>query len=277
VPDQKRLLVVMAHPDDESFGIGPLIAKYVGDGVEVSLICTTNGDIGTVDEKYMQGYRTIAEMRLAELDCAAKVLGFKEVILFGYRDSGMMGNADNQHADCLWHADLAAVTNRVAEVMQRIKPQVVLTFDPYGGYGHPDHIKTHKATVAAFQLLQGTVDAPQKLYYNSIPRFLVRLGLFMIKLMGRNPRKQGRNNDIDYQAVYDNLQPIHTKVDVRGYIDKGLDAAVCHASQGGEGQGRPLVRFLVRLLVWDMSLTRAYPQPADKTPIERDVFAGVTL
>lgn len=277
MPDQKRLLVVMAHPDDESFGIGPLIAKYVGEGVEVSLICTTNGDVGTVEEKYMQGYKTIAEMRLAELDCAAKVLGFKEVILFGYRDSGMMGSADNEHTDCLWYADLDAVTKRVVEVMQRIKPQVVITFDPYGGYGHPDHIKTHKATVAAFQSLQGTPNAPQKLYYNSIPRFFVRLGLFMTRLMRRDPRKQGRNNDLDLQAVYDNLQPIHTKVDVRGYIDKGLDAAVCHASQGGEGQGRPLFRFLFRLLVRDSSLTRAYPSPVSGSPIERDMFAGVRL
>jgi mycothiol S-conjugate amidase len=265
----------MAHPDDESFGLGPLIAKYTGEGVEVSLICTTNGDVGSADEKYMQGYNSVAEMRLAELDCAAKVLGFKEVILFGYCDSGMMGSAENQNPQCLWQADHDDLTRRIAEVIQRICPQVIITFDPYGGYGHPDHIKTHKSTVAAFQSLQGTGNAPQKLYYDSIPRFFVKVGLFILKLMRKDVRKMGRNGDMDFQAVYDNLQPIHTKVSVRGYIDKGLDAAACHASQGGEAQARPMMRLLARVFMSTMSITKAYPHPVMAAAIERDVFEGV--
>src|SRR5260370_1447470 len=96
LPDTtKRVLIALAHPDDESFGLGSLIGKLVAQGVEVTLICATNGEVGSVDEKYMQGHASVAEVRLAELDCAAKVLGFKEVILFGYRDSGMMGTSEN--------------------------------------------------------------------------------------------------------------------------------------------------------------------------------------
>src|SRR5436190_194377 len=145
----KRVLVSLAHPDDESFGSGPLVAKLVAEGAEVTLICATNGDVGSADEKFMKGYNSVGEMRLAELDCAAKVLGFKEVVLFGYRDSGMMGSADNNNPQALWQAPLDEVTDKIVEVIRRIKPHVILTFDPYGGYGHPDHIKINQATIAA--------------------------------------------------------------------------------------------------------------------------------
>ncbi len=166
----KRVLVSLAHPDDESFGSGPLVAKLVAEGAEVTLICATNGDVGSAEEKYMQGYSSVAEMRLAELDCAAKVLGFKEVVLFGYRDSGMMGSADNNDPKSLWQAPLDEVTDRIVEVMRRVRPQVILTFDPYGGYGHPDHIKINRATLAAFQKVQSDPVHPQKVYYGGFPK-----------------------------------------------------------------------------------------------------------
>src|SRR5579859_4448075 len=105
-----------------------------------------------------------------ELDCAAKTIGLSEVVTFGYRDSGMMGAADNQHADSLWNAPLEEVTQRVVEVMRHARPQVVITFNTFGGYGHPDHIKINQATVAAFQQLQAEPDHPQKLYYTTGPQ-----------------------------------------------------------------------------------------------------------
>src|SRR5262245_49098940 len=199
----KRLLICYAHPDDESFGLGSLIAKYVAEGVEVSLICATNGDAGTVSPERLDGYKSIAELRLAELDCAAQVLRFKEVIKFGYRDSGMMGSADNQNPDSLWAAPLEQVTSRIVEVMRRTCPQVVITFDPYGGYGHPDHIKMHQATVAAFHAVRSDSEHPQKLYYGAFPRFILRLGVAIMKLMGKDPRHMGANKDLDFVAVLD--------------------------------------------------------------------------
>ncbi len=85
------MLVSFAHPDDESFGMGGSIAKYAASGVDVALICSTNGDVGTVDEERLQGFDSVAELRLHELHCAAETLGIKVVITFGYRDCGMMG------------------------------------------------------------------------------------------------------------------------------------------------------------------------------------------
>ncbi len=271
----KSLLVCYAHPDDESFGIGSLIAKYVAEGVEVSLICATNGDAGTVSPERLNGYKSIAELRLAELDCAAQVLGFKEIIKFGYRDSGMMGSPDNQHPDCLWRAPLDEVTARIVEVMRRICPQVVITFDPYGGYGHPDHIKMHQATVAAFNAVQADAEPPQKLYYAAFPRIALRIGVAVMKLLGKNPRRMGTNQDLDMVAVLDATLPIHTRINVGPYFDIGQRAADCHASQGNPRRSFPVTRLLFRRLTSSTALTRAEPPPKPGEPLEWDLFAGV--
>src|ERR1051326_5088224 len=102
---EKSILLCFAHPDDE-VGCAPLVARHVAEGGKATLICATNGDVGDVDEKYLRDYPSIPALRLAELDCAAKTIGFTEVVTFGYRDSGMMGTADNQHENSLWHAPL---------------------------------------------------------------------------------------------------------------------------------------------------------------------------
>jgi LmbE family N-acetylglucosaminyl deacetylase len=273
----KRLLISYAHPDDESFGSGSLIAKYVAEGVEVSLICATNGDVGTVEPKYLDGYKSVAELRLAELECANQILGFKEVIKFDYRDSGMMGSADNQHPESLWSAPLEAVTERIVEVIRRIRPQVILTFDPFGGYGHPDHIKIHQATVAAFHATQADAASPQKLYYPSFPRTMIRIGVALMKLTGKDPKRMGANQDLDMEAVLNATQPIHTRIDVSRYFDIGMRAAECHASQGNPRRWFPLARLLMRRMTASTPLTRAEPPPKPGEPLERDIFAGITV
>lgn len=271
------MLVSLAHPDDEAFGNGPALARYAAEGVEITLICATNGDVGTVDEKLLEGYGSIMERRRAELDCSAQALGLKEVILFGYRDSGMMGSADNHHPESLWQAPLDAVKERVIEVIRRTRPQIILTFDPYGAYGHPDHIKIHQATLAAFHALQAEPDRPQKIYYGTVPRNMIRLWLWQMKLRGQDPRKFGRNKDLDLQAVYDALLPVTTRIDVRPYIDAGLKAMACHASQIEPESGNPVIRFVMRRVLSSTSLVRAFPERKPGEAIERDLFSGVKL
>src|SRR5689334_3486846 len=126
---ERRLLISLAHPDDESFGLGGIIAKYVAEGVDVYYICATNGDRGTVSPELLNGYASIAELRLAELDCASEKLGFKKVYKFGYKDSGMMSSEDNKDAECLWQAPQDQVTRQVVQVIREIQPQVVITFN----------------------------------------------------------------------------------------------------------------------------------------------------
>jgi LmbE family N-acetylglucosaminyl deacetylase len=273
----KRLLLSLAHPDDESFGSGSLIAKYVAEGAEVTLICATNGDAGTVSPERLDGYKSVAELRLAELECASSVLGFKEVITFGYRDSNMMGHTDNENPKCLWQAPLEEVTARIVEVMRRTRPQVVLTFDPYGGYGHPDHIKMHQATMAAFHEVQSDPEHPQKLYYMAFPRAIIRIGVALMTLMRKDPRHVGVNKDMDMVAVLEATQPIHTRVNVGPYFDTGQRAADCHASQGNPRRMFPLAGLLMRRLAANTALTRAEPPVKPGEPVERDLFDGVTV
>ncbi len=274
---KKSILLCFAHPDDE-IGCAPLVARFVAEGAQATLICATNGDVGDVDAKHLRGYPSIAALRLDELACATQAIGFTEVVTFGYRDSGMMGSADNQHANSLWQAPLEEVTGRVVEVMRRVRPQVVITFNTFGAYGHPDHIKINQATVAAFEQLQAEPDHPQKLYYTTGPRALVRVGLAVMKLLGKNPHTAGKNNDVDLQAIADAMTRPTTRVSIAGYLTPMWAAMRCHASQmGGSRPGGLFGRPLARLFFRSLPLSRVYPAPQPSAPIERDLFAGVAL
>jgi LmbE family N-acetylglucosaminyl deacetylase len=283
----KRLLISFAHPDDESFGLGGMIAKYVDEGVDVYYLCATNGDVGTVSEELLNGYESISELRLAELDCASEVLGFKDVYKLGYKDSGMMHNDDNQQPGSLWHTwgrNPEKVIREVTEVIREVKPHVIITFNRYGGYGHPDHIAIQQATTDAFYRAGDTdylTDGqpsyqPQKLYYNSIPTFFVRLGVWMSRLRGQNPRKLGRNNDIDLVAILDHVEKPHVFIDIGDYIDIWDEASACHVSQGG-GQGGFLPRWLRKILSKKQGLSRVHPAPLTSQIDENDIFDGMRL
>jgi len=269
----KSILACFAHPDDE-LGVGPLVSRAVAEGAHATLICATDGDVGTVDEKYLRGYDSIAALRLAELACASSAIGFTEVVTFGYRDSGMMGSADNAAPGSLWQAPLDEVTARVEEVMRRARPQVVITFNTYGAYGHPDHIKIHQATVAAFQRLQAEPGGPRALYYTTGPRRLARAAVMVLRLLGRDPRHLGRNKDVDIVAAVAAMTPITTRVAVAGYLAGTEKALRCHASQISFP---PLLdlprRALAPLIQRQTTLSRAYPAPRRGEPTERDIFA----
>jgi LmbE family N-acetylglucosaminyl deacetylase len=279
-----RLLIAYAHPDDESFGLGGAIAKWVDDGAEVYLICATNGERGTVPPEMLQGYASIADLRLAELDCAVKQLRIKEVFKLGYKDSGMMGSPTCFDTECLWQADVEAVTRRCVEVMRDVQPHVVVTFNKFGGYGHPDHIAIQRAATKAFYLAgdAGYVTGqptyqPQKLYYSSIPKRQLQLGIAMLRLRGIDPRKLGRNQDLDLIEILQNVEPTHTNLDVSRYFKEWDEANQCHQSQLG---GSPTWRMPLALSRWfapHQGFTRVVPAPARNRVDETDLFAGVKL
>ena len=279
----RRILLSLAHPDDESFGSGGLIARYVAEGAEVYLICATNGDVGTVSAERLNGYASIAELRLAELDCASARLGFKYVFKLGYRDSGMINSETSKDPACLWEAPREEVTNRVVEVIRQVKPHVVITFNKYGGYGHPDHIAIQRATVDAFKLAADPAYEtgqepyqPQKLYFTSVSRTLLRLNLLRIRLRGEDPRRLGKNKDVDMLAVLENAEPIHTRIKVSQYFRVWEEANACHASQLGGGMP-PLPTWVRKLIAANQDLTRVYPPPLSDKRDESDLFAGVNL
>jgi LmbE family N-acetylglucosaminyl deacetylase len=278
----RRLLFSFAHPDDESFGSGGVIARYVAQGAEVSLICATNGDVGTVSPEMLNGYASVAELRLAELECAAQKLGFKKVYKLGYKDSGMTNSETSKDPLCLWQTPRDQVTRRVVEVIRQVRPQVVITFNRYGGYGHPDHIAIQQATTDAFKLAGDSgyktggqsPYQPQKLYYTTIPVFALRLNLALMRMRRQNPRQVGKNKDIDYLAILDNVEPIHARVDIRDYLLAWDEASACHTSQLGGGFPR-LPMSVRRALFSYQGFTRIHPAPRYNRIDETDLFAGI--
>lgn len=279
----RRLLIAYAHPDDESFGLGALITRYVEQGVQVDLICATNGERGTVNPEMLDGYESVAALRLAELDCAAELLGLSHVVKLGYKDSGMMGSEHCNDPICLWQTPQEQVTRRVVEVIRDLKPQVVLTFNKYGGYGHPDHIAIQRAATEAFYLASDSTYStgqapyqPQKLYYSGISSRQIRFGIALTRLRRQDPRRLGRNKDIDLVAILENVEPTHTLIDIRKYHEAWDRASACHASQLGGGALRfPL--WLRRWVSTTQGFTRVYPEPEHNRIDEFDLFDGVRI
>lgn len=283
----RRMLISLAHPDDESFGMAGTIARYAAEGVDISLICTTNGDVGTVAADMLKGYDSVADLRLAELDCAAKTLKLSRIITFGYRDSGMAGSPDNQHPASLAAADVNTVAARITRVIREIRPQVVVTFDPYGGYGHPDHIATHHATVNAFHAA-GNASlvsdkssenlkpySPQKLYFTTFDRALFRLIVRLMPLVGIDPTKMGRNKDMDGRAIVRHSYPIHARIATGAYSEIANRARRCHASQLGGFGPRRMSQIIGALIFGTQDhFMRAYPSMTGSR-IEKDLFEGV--
>lgn len=284
---QYRLLGVFAHPDDESFGPGATLARYAAQGVDVHILILTDGAVGSVDPQAASEIEDLVAVRSRELEQAVDALG-ATLHLFHYRDSGMAGTEANLHPDSLLQADRGEVTGRVVRLMRELRPQVVVTHDPSGGYGHPDHIRANEIVTHAFQLA-GDPSAypqhietglkphqPQKLYYAALSRRFIKWAVRILRLLGRDPSKFGRNHDIDLTGLGTPEEMIHTTIDVGDYLKVQQRASAAHRSQGGgPGFERYLPDFVYRFLFGRDAYIRAYPAPGAGAPIEHDLFASL--
>lgn len=279
-----RLLAVVAHPDDESFGMGGTLAYYAQNGVDVHLICATRGEAGAVPSQMLEQSESIGDLRERELCCAADMLGLKKVHFLGYRDSGMPGSQDNLHPDALINAPIQEVAKKITALIRTIRPQVVITFDPIGGYMHPDHIAIHKATVLACDLtadhelkdIDLPVYKPEKLYFHIFPRGFLKWMMVFMPLIGKDPRKWGKNGDIDLTVILAEEFPTHARINYRKVSRKRQQASACHASQGGDKQSGYIINWLMRILSSYESFMKAYP-PAKAGYIEKDLFEGIEI
>jgi LmbE family N-acetylglucosaminyl deacetylase len=274
----KTLLSVLAHPDDESFGMGGTLALYAQRGWDVYLICATRGEAGSVDPHYLEGFNSIAELRESELRCAAQHLGLKNVYFLDYHDSGMPGMEANQHPKAQINAPIEDVAAKVVRYIRELQPDIVVTFDSIGGYRHPDHIHIHKATVLAFEKAADPSFAPEagkpfqpgKLYFHTIPRRFLKFAVRLIRLFGGDPSKWGRNKDIDLASLANVDFPTHARIDYTSVSEKKTLASACHASQGGSQMRRGVIGAVFRLLGERDTYMRAYPpiQPGEKVATE---------
>ncbi|MEV6837677.1 N-acetyl-1-D-myo-inositol-2-amino-2-deoxy-alpha-D-glucopyranoside deacetylase [Streptomyces sp. NPDC051133] len=172
----RRLLLVHAHPDDESINNGATMAKYAAEGAHVTLVTCTLGERGEVIPpglRHLAG-PALGAHRRGELAAAARELGVADVRLLGgagrYGDSGMMGIPDNDDPGCFWQADVDEAAGHLAEVILQVRPQVLVTYDDQGGYGHPDHIQAHRVAMRAVDLAAERGHRIAKVYWNRVPR-----------------------------------------------------------------------------------------------------------
>ncbi|GAA3741341.1 N-acetyl-1-D-myo-inositol-2-amino-2-deoxy-alpha-D-glucopyranoside deacetylase [Salinactinospora qingdaonensis] len=180
----RRLLLVHAHPDDESIVTGATMAKYAAEGAAVTLVTCTLGEEGEVIPPELAHLAAdqqggLGKHRIAELERACVAMGVRDHRFLGgpgrYRDSGMMGAASNDHPDCFWRADVESAAHELAIIIREVAPHVIVTYDDNGGYGHPDHIQAHRVTLRAFakaaeRSLPGSPWRTNKLYAVSQPR-----------------------------------------------------------------------------------------------------------
>jgi LmbE family N-acetylglucosaminyl deacetylase len=278
-----KLLAVLAHPDDESFGLGGTLARYAHEGVDVHIAIVTDGVAGSVAAGYEESLASLVEVRTKELNAAVDVLG-GHLHMLGFRDSGYIGDPANEHPDAFINVDEELPIKRVVELIRALRPQVVITHDETGGYFHPDHIHCCNITTAAF-FAAGEKDKypqigtspfqPQRLYYSALPNRMIWLFTTLLRLRGEDPTKMGRNKDIDFTKLGISQKNIHARIDYRPYWDLKQLASAQHQSQGGGTSDlRRLPDWIQRRFLASEYFIRAYP-PAAYGELDRDLFKGI--
>ena len=287
--DRPVLLGVFAHPDDESFGPGGTLARYAAEGVDVHIVIATDGVAGSMDSPdRLNGHENLAQVRKKELDRAVEILG-ATLHRLPHRDSGMQGSPDNDHPDALIQQPVADLTREVTALIRRLRPQVILTQDQFGGYGHPDHIMCCTVTTAAFYtagdaayILPGEEGdlppfQPQKLYYPAFGKGFLKWVVRILRLLRKDPTKFGRNQDINLAEISTWETPVHARIRVADYLPIKERASQAHESQysGGPSFMRVIPSPLRKRMLGRESFTRIAPPPGAQ--IEADLFAGVDL
>lgn len=287
----RRMVLVHAHPDDETIGTGATMARYADQGVAVTLVTCTLGEEGEIVVPDLAALASdqqdrLGEHRIGELDAACAALGVADHRFLGgpgrWRDSGMMGTPENDRPTSWWRADLTEATGLLVAILREVRPQVLVTYDENGGYGHPDHIQAHRVAVAAAQAAadpdyRPDLGAPwevSKLYYTAIPVSVLAEGLEAMKAAGNDFLGVDSVEDLPF-GTPDEL--VTTAVDGTDHLPAKINAMRAHRSQirldgpffalaDGVGQAAFGVEYY--------RLIRGPGGPADGSR-ETDLFAGL--
>ncbi len=290
------ILTVHAHPDDEASKGAPTLARYGAEGVNTVLVCCTGGEEGDLQNPALRAEgqpfhgltpaeerARLATLRPVELAQSAEIIGFSEVVMLGYRDSGMAGTPPNRHLDCFWQADLDEATGRLVAIIRRTRPQVIITYnDEQSSYPHPDHLRVHDISVLAFQRAgdptwypwAGPVYQPSKLYYTIWSRSrMLAVHNAMLTRDGTSPFDANWFN----RASHD--ERITTRIDVSQHLYARTEALRAHATQVDPSQSWWFGLSdaeLAEVYPWEdwVLAASAVGAPADGE-IEDDLFAGI--
>jgi N-acetyl-1-D-myo-inositol-2-amino-2-deoxy-alpha-D-glucopyranoside deacetylase len=235
----RRLLLVHAHPDDETINNGATMAKYAAEGALVTLVTCTLGEGGEVipeELAHLAADRddTLGEYRIGELAAAMAELGVRDHRFLGgagrYRDSGMMGVADNDDPDCFWQADVDEAAGHLVEVILDVRPQVLVTYNSNGNYGHPDHIQAHRVALRGYELAADQGHRIDRVYEICIPRSIVEDGFARLEAAGKDFPFAGIASPDDVWGVVEDDE-VSVAVDGAAYADHKTAAMRAHASQ----------------------------------------------
>ena len=278
-------LAVHAHPDDEASSTGGLYRRLANEGVRTVLVTCTNGECGDAldgakpDADHHDGDE-VAKIRAVELNNAVKILGIDRLVRLGYRDSGMKGWPQNEDPESFWATPLDEAAKKLAEVLLEERPQVVMTYNAFGFYGHPDHIQAHRLTMAALELL----DYEPTLYFNTIPTSLMAImrerweqeereeaAADAAKGIVRAPEPEESEEDQVEMGTPDEL--IDVAVDVSSVNDAKYDALAAHHSQIADSfwmkMGREQFKEVMRT-EWFVRVTN----PTNVVGPADDIFVG---
>jgi len=297
----QRILLVHAHPDDESINNGATMARYVAEGRGVTLVTCTAGEMGEIlvpEWTHMSSDQddTLGEHRREELAAAMKVLGVTDHRFLGgfgaYRDSGMKWHedghaipADDVHENAFWHADLNAAADDLVRVIREVRPQVLVTYDQFGGYGHPDHIQAHRVAMYAAQLAAApsyklSLGEPwdiAKIYWAAMSESRMRQSLREIRASGDTTTFEGMEPDGEMGPFVTPDELLTACVDGKEYVELKMEALRTHRSQvdpagfffAGAESGH---------IFWAdefYRLVKGAPGPLAENDLETDLFAGL--
>jgi LmbE family N-acetylglucosaminyl deacetylase len=281
-----RLLACFAHPDDEAFPAGGALASHSSRGIAVRLVTATLGEEGEIRQPGLATRETLGSVRRQELARSASTLGIGEHEVLHYRDSGMAGTFPNQHPSAFVNAPAELVVERLVEEIRRFRPQVVLTFEPGGLYGHPDHIAICQHATTAFhqaahpgafthQLASGDLEPhqPQRLFYSARPRgFRMEMALKL------------REAGVDFplpsaERANDGANPeeIHLELDVSGHLETKMACILAHQTQvAPDWPYHKVPRPVAASILGREWYMRAWPpvQPGEAVP--PDFFYGLS-
>ena len=280
-----RVLLVHAHPDDETINNGATMALYADLGAKVTLVTCTRGEEGEVltpELTHLASSETdsLGEHREIELANAMKALGVNDFRFLAegesqYRDSGMMGTEPNNRPDVFWQADLEAASDYLVKVIEEVKPHILITYDEIGGYGHPDHIQAHRVAMRASEKSTWQI---QKIYWNTMPKSVLAESMAKMKELGSDFFGADNVDDLPF-AKEDSF--VTTLIDGNSHVEAKMAAMKAHHTQISlDGPFFALSNNL-GLQVWGheyYTLVKGEKSaPFDANERESDLFSGVNL
>jgi mycothiol S-conjugate amidase len=279
----RTILGLLAHPDDETFGSAAAFAKATAEGARLVLVYTTRGEVGEISDPALATPETLGAVREQEMRCAAAAIGADEPIFLAYHDSGMAGTAENADPRAFVNADPDEVVRQLVAIIRDVRPQVIVTFDPTGGYGHPDHIAIHHHTLTALTAAADPAYAPEagatwqvsRVCYIGIARSALRAMRDALAAVGEDVSEF---DEFVESGAGMSDEEIHIIVEAAEYLPAKLAAFACHRTQFGSDN--PFARVPQETMNQLMSsdyFAIGWPAPPAPGTILANLFDGLDL